>query len=177
MKTSVIKFGALLWMVAMLSGMESNAQASLNVKKTEDKAFRAFLKRDYAKSLELYKQLDTLAPDPVSWYDYWIGMCLLSSDNKLAAIPYLEKAKSGGHTSFVIDYYLGRAYLLAGRLEEAKMHLTSYADEFLANGINFEHKETIMSEGHRIHAEKSLENVRILLAECDARLSGNAALR
>jgi hypothetical protein len=172
MRTSFIPTKILLFAALALSSIQLSAQSSFNANKTEDKAMRAFVKRDYEKSLALFIQLDTLSPDPVAWYDYWIGMCLLSSENKLSAIPYLENAKKGGKTSFVIDYYLGRAYLLAGRVEEAKYYLTAYANEFAARGIKFEHKEVAVNEAHRIHVEKSLKDVYGYLAECDTKLNG-----
>lgn len=158
-----------LWLFCML-GLVLNAQAQtiLPVKKLEHKSFRAYLNKDYDKALAYLYQLDTISSEKAPVYDYWIGLCLLSTDNKLAAVPYLENARKSGKPSFVVNYYLGRAYMYAGRWEEAKACLNAYALEYLARGVKFTVKEKPVSEGHRVHVEKTLQDVYNLLAECHA---------
>lgn len=169
MKTKIIKIALLLAMSVLFLGIQSKAQSAKEIVKLQDKAYRAYLNKNYDKASRLLIQLDTISVDANAVYDYWIGMCLLSTDNKVSAIPYLEKAKQVGKTSFVVDYYLGRAYLYAGKFEEAKQHLIAYANEFSARGIRFR-KELVKSESHRIHVQKSLDDVYGFIAQCDTGL-------
>lgn len=167
MKTRTVKLGLLLLIAFTFSSFHLKAQKSLKIRILQDKAYKAYMKQDYNKAVAFLLQLDSIAPDPNAVYDYWIGMCLLSTEHKLDAIPYLENAKKVGKTSFVINYYLGRAYLFAGRTEEAKEHLSDYAREFSIRGVRFK-KETPLSEAHSIHVQKSLEDVNFFMAQCRA---------
>ncbi len=174
MKTKAITTGIVLILSSILFGTNANAQASVNLKKLEAKADRAYYKKDYKKALELFTRIDSLAHDPISYYDYRIGMCLLSTDNKLDAIPYLENAKKGGQLSFAIDYYLGRAYLFAAMHEEAKFYLSAYARQFMASGMQFTVNEAPTSAEHAVHVEKTMNDVYGFLAVCDGQLNGPA---
>jgi len=167
MKTRTIKIGLLLIVAFTFSSFHLKAQKVLKIRILQDKAFNAYLKQDYNKAVTCLLQLDSITPDSHAVYDYWIGMCLLSTEHKLAAIPYLEAAKKAGKTSFVINYYLGRAYLFAGRTEEAKEHFSAYAREFSIRGVRFK-KETPLSEAHSIHVQKSLEDVNFFMTQCRA---------
>lgn len=168
MKTRIIKTAFFILIAFTLSGFKANAQKSLKIRILQDKAFNAYLKQDYEKAVTCLLQLDSIAPDSHAVYDYWIGMCLLSTENKLAAIPYLEKAKQTGKTSFVINYYLGRAYLFAGRTEDARAHFNAYSKEFSIRGVRFK-KEVPLSVAHSIHTQKSLEDVNFFLAQCNGK--------
>lgn len=167
MKTRTTKLGLLLLVAFTFSSFHLKAQKSLKIRILQDKAYKAYLKHDYHKAVTCLLQLDSIAPDSNAVYDYWIGMCLLSTEHKLDAIPYLENAKKVGKTSFVINYYLGRAYFFAGRTAEAKDHFSAYAREFSIRGVRFK-KETPLSEGHSIHVQKSLEDVDFFLSQCRA---------
>lgn len=174
MKTQAIKFGMALVLGSILICSQTNAQSKINVRKLENQADKAFSNKDYTTSLELFKLVSKLSDDHAAYYEYRIGMCLLSTDNKLEAVAHLENAKKCGKTSFVIDYYLGRAYMFAGRYDEAKFYLGSYARQFIAYGISFRSKETPINEAHAVHAQKTMNDVYSFLAECDAALTSPA---
>lgn len=174
MKTQALKFGMVIMLGGMMICSQSNAQTKINLRKLENQADKAYRNKDYAKCLSLFLQIDSIAHDPHSYYDYRIGMCLLSTDRKLEAITYLENAKKEGKTSFVIDYYLGRAYMFAGRYNEAKFYLGAYARQFIAYGITFRVKETPINEAHAVHVQKTMNDVYGFLAECDAALTSPA---
>ena len=172
MKTKSIKTGIALIVAGMCISTQLSAQSTSSLRRLENKADKAYNNRQYAKSLALFLQIDNIANDPVSYYDYRIGMNLLSTDNKVDALPYLERAKAGGQTSFVIDYYLGRAYMFAGMYDHAKFYLSAYARQFVASGKTFGYKEVAASPEHAIHVEKTMNDVYGLLAQCDAELNG-----
>ena len=174
MKTQALKFGMALLLGSIMLCSQVNAQSKINVRKLENQAERAFRNKDYTTSLELFKLVSKHSDDHAAYYEYRIGMCLLSTDNKSEAITHLENAKKAGKTSFVIDYYLGRAYMFAGRFDEAKFYLGSYARQFIASEIIFKTKETPINEGHAIHAQKTMNDVYGFLAECDAALTNPA---
>jgi tetratricopeptide (TPR) repeat protein len=150
---------------------QATAQSKINVRKLENQADKAFRNKDYTTSLELFKLVSKHSDDHAAYYEYRIGMCLLSTDNKSEAVAHLENAKKCGKTSFVIDYYLGRAYMFAGRFDEAKFYLGSYARQFIAYGISFRSKEAPINEAHAIHTQKTMNDVYGFLAECDAALT------
>lgn len=174
MKTQTLKFGMALLLGSILVCSQTNAQSKINVRKLENQADKAFRNKDYATSLELFKLVAKHSNDHAAYYEYRIGMCLLSTGNKLEAVPYLENAKKAGKTSFVVDYYLGRAYMFAGRFDEAKFYLGAYARQFIAYGISFRKKEAPINEAHAIHSQKTMNDVYGFLAECDAALTNPA---
>ncbi len=170
MKSNSIRTYFLICSSALILGTQANAQQdAAYITKLENKSHKAYLAKDYHTALNCLLPLDTLVSYKSHVYDYWIGICLLSTENKLGAIPYLEHAQRSKRTSFVVNYYLGRAYLFAGRYEEAKKFLNIYARELNRRGTKFE-EEKVVSESHKIHVEKTLTDVYGLLAECEANL-------
>lgn len=171
MKTNTLKTYFFIVLSALLISINANAQQdAAYITKLENKSHRAYLAKDYDKALKCLLQLDTLVSYKSHVYDYWIGICLLSTENKLGAIPYLEHAERSNHTSFVVNYYLGRAYMFAGRYEEAKKFLNMYATELNMRGTKFE-EEKVISDSHKIHVEKTLSDVHNFLAECEMHLN------
>ena len=171
MKSNTLKTHFFVCLSALLLSISANAQQdAAYITKLENKSHRAYLNKNYQQALKCLLQLDTLVSYKSHVYDYWIGICLLSTENKLAAIPYLEHAERSNHTSFVVNYYLGRAYMFAERYEEAKNFLNVYAAELNMRGTKFE-EEKVVNDSHKIHVEKTLTDVYGLLTECETHLT------
>ncbi|MBI4931201.1 MAG: PD40 domain-containing protein [Bacteroidetes bacterium] len=105
---------------------------SQNVFSSEDdlkkQANKLFEEEDFTKAYPLFSQLLSLYPkDPQ--YNYKFGACLLfSSNDKEKAIPYIEYAakrqKQGADKE--VFFYLGKAYHLNYRFEDAIRAYTAY---------------------------------------------------
>ena len=78
-----------------------------------------FGENNYLRALPYYKQLTIL--DPANpYYNYQAGICYLyKNDEKELSILYLEKAKKQDAQLPRIDFFLGRAYHLNYRFDEA----------------------------------------------------------
>lgn len=78
-----------------------------------------FGEKNYLRALPYYKQLTVL--DPANpYYNYQTGICYLyKNDEKELSILYLEKAKTQDAQLPRIDFYLGRAYHLNYRFDDA----------------------------------------------------------
>lgn len=89
-----------------------------------DKALRAeadalFEKGAYAKAWPMYSQLVSLSPQDHE-LNYKFGACsIYGDDDKAKAIGYLKYAVSGPATSDLAWYFLGKAYQLDYRFDEA----------------------------------------------------------
>jgi len=79
----------------------------------------------YVKALRLYLLADSLQPNDPE-INYSIGVCYSNTDHKLAALPYLEKAKKGGITYPDLDFDLACSYHLAHRFNEALALFKTY---------------------------------------------------
>ncbi|MDX2196154.1 MAG: hypothetical protein NW207_07030 [Cytophagales bacterium] len=161
-----------LTIAILISGLSfiSNAQTKREIRRMEDHAMKAFSQLKYREALPIYLQLKSVSNDPTA-YDYMIGMCLLSTEQKSKAISYLESGKNHESTSFVVNYYLGRAYMIAGNYEKAESYLETYAYE-LKNYIK-KYNLTLrpqpnVPEDVKIHTEKSLDHANGFIAECQA---------
>ena len=158
-------------LTGLLISIGSFAQKDeISVVRLENKSHRAYLEKNYEKALDCLFQLDTLVSYNSHLYDYWIGVNLLSTDKKLAAIPYLEHAQRSNQTSYVVNYYLGRAYMFAGRYEEAKKYLATYELLLKASGKIFK-AEAVESEEHKIHVEKTLRDIKSFISECELHIN------
>jgi predicted Zn-dependent protease len=93
----------------------------------EDKiksATAAFDREDYAAAMPLYSQLLSLHPTDPN-YSYRFGVCMLfASADKGKALPFLEDASKDPKCEIDVWYYLGRAYHLNYRFDEA---ITAFA--------------------------------------------------
>ena len=72
----------------------------------------------YRKALNLFLKADSLLPDDPS-LNYSIGLCYSNIDQRLVALPYLEKAKTRGVVYPDLNFNLACSYHLAHRFEEA----------------------------------------------------------
>jgi hypothetical protein len=88
-----------------------------------------FSEQNYLRALPLYKKLVELHPDD-PYYNYQLGICYLyKNDEKEQAVIYLEKAKSLDPELPRIEFYLGRAYHLNYRFDEAIKYFNASLDE------------------------------------------------
>ena len=74
--------------------------------------------KQYFHALPIYLEIDSLDPG-VGVNDYHVGVCYLHSTKTKLALPHLEKALKEGNVPDEIYYYLGRAFHLNHRLDEA----------------------------------------------------------
>jgi cytochrome c-type biogenesis protein CcmH/NrfG len=101
-----------------------------------------------------------------------IGMCYLSTPSKHKALSYLLSASSQDETSFVVNYYLGRAYQIENRFEEAIAAYNAYLKSLEVAGIKFK-EEKASNEANKLHVEKTPEIVNSLISQCVAMKTGN----
>lgn len=131
----------------------------------------------------MFRKLDSITNNEYDYYDYMIGMCLLSTNDdshKIEAIQYLENYKINiqkhhvnntidynlerayTHTSFTIDYYLGRAYHFNKRYDEAKVYLYRYVKKLETSKIVFD-----VTTDSNIHSEKNTTDVYKYIVDCE----------
>jgi WD40-like Beta Propeller Repeat len=96
------------------------SQAEAESKKPE-LAEKAFLKKEYLTTIEMYSQLLKLdADDPV--YNYRKGVAIFhTNQNKLRALPYLKKAEVSPKTPYEVYYLMGRSYHLWSDFSKAQI--------------------------------------------------------
>ncbi len=172
MKNS-IKNLALVASVAAIV-FSARAESKKELKKLEKAAYASFVAQNYTEALSFFTKLDDLSKDKIR-YDYMIGMCLLSTENKHTALPYFRSAMVHPSSSFVINYYIGRSYMLAGNYKEANNYLTSYKTqliEYMAeNDFKFSIPASAINDNNRIHMEKTLDDVSALINTCSEKIS------
>jgi tetratricopeptide (TPR) repeat protein len=172
MKTSIksLTIGLIVAGVTFLS--EASAQTEKQIKQMEQEGLKAFRAQEYDKALSIYTKLDEVSSDPIK-YDYMIGMCYLSTDAKEKALSYLRTAKDHSETSWIVNYYLGRAYMVEGNYLEAGNYLKTYKDSLtvLMSEVNFKFKVkgALINEANRVHMEKTIEDVNGFIAICDSK--------
>ncbi|HEX8546911.1 MAG TPA: hypothetical protein VF691_08125, partial [Cytophagaceae bacterium] len=117
-----------LLLVMVLSG-QANAQDknSKRIRIQEERALSYFQNKEYRKSLNLFLKINAVSKDTTD-NNYLIGMCYLSTNQKLKALPYLVAAEEAKAASFVVYYYLGRAYHLNHDFDKAIKNLQIYKD-------------------------------------------------
>src|ERR1041385_3000739 len=116
---------ALLFVVAFLciSGSVLAQKHDKNKSKQEDKwledAEYYFADKNYLRALPLYKNLSEAHPDN-PYFHYQLGICYLAKeDEKEKAVTELEEAKKGDPELPRVDFYLGRAYHLNYKFDDA----------------------------------------------------------
>jgi hypothetical protein len=89
-------------------------------------ASAAFDREDYSAAMPLYSQLLALHPTDPN-YSYRFGVCMLfASADKGKALPFLEDASKNPKCEIDVWFYLGRAYHLNYRFDEAIVAFTKY---------------------------------------------------
>lgn len=157
---------AISFFISGLMFTQTYAQSKRKLNKLETQAYRAFGNGDYKLALNLFMHLDSTKVDNGNYFDYMIGMCYLSTSESHKALTYLKNAKKEGQTSFVIDYYIGRAFFLDKNYIEAEKYLKAYLSELSALNYTFVAKEEKTKE-NSIHLEKSKNDVLCLVTICE----------
>jgi outer membrane protein OmpA-like peptidoglycan-associated protein len=116
--------GSFAFLVFSLTSTLAQTEIEKKVKKAD-----ALLNiKEYKQALPLYQELDKLAPkDPPT--NYAIGVCYANLPNEQAkAIPFLEFALKSKNADVPprANYYLGKAYHMSGKFEEAVESFTTY---------------------------------------------------
>lgn len=102
----------------------------------------------------MYKELVKREPDD-ALYNYRLGYCYIRTNyDKTAAIPYLETASKNTKTQADVWFWLGRAYHLANKFDEAIQAYTKYKELVPKN------KEESDKADHSI---EQCENAKILI--------------
>lgn len=114
--------------------LESNAQFNSDFKKKYKQAYEYIDNEDFQSALPVFLNLDSLAPENAN-INFNVGLCYVSSTlDKIKAIPFLEKAIKNISLEYIGNYdettapvfayyYLGRAYMIAYRIDEAIEYL------------------------------------------------------
>ena len=165
MKSPILKI-VLVFIVTVVLFGSVDAQSKRELRRLENKAYKAFNQRDYSGALTQFLHLDSIAADSGNYFNYMIGMCYMSSSEQYKALSHLVLAKNGNETSFVVDYYLGRSYLINKNFEAAEFHLRAYIKQLSVRKIKFINKEEVTGI-NRIHFEKSMNDVVALIALCN----------
>lgn len=104
--------------------------------KKPEQAEKAFLKKDYQTTINIYSQLLELDPnDPI--YNYRLGIAIFYTEqNKLKALPYFKKAEAGQQIPYEIYYYLGIIYHSWADFDKAQKALTTYKTKAKPNEVS-----------------------------------------
>ncbi len=142
------------------------------IKKKQHEALNLFETHHYTEALNLYMEIEPQVKDK-GMVDYMIGMCLLSSPEKDKALSYLKAAEETHRPSFVIHYYLGRAYFDAEQYHKAYQYLSLYNEELThAYGFVFKPYDTSnIPQENLIHYQKSSAEVTKLINICRSHLT------
>lgn len=168
MKSTIKNLAIVASVVAIV--YSAKAQTTSELKKLEKSAFATFSAQNYTEALVLFTKLDNLSADQTR-YDYMIGMCLMSSENKESALPYLRSAINHETTSFVINYYLGRAYMNQENYIEAGHYFQTYKEQLreYMNETGFRFKKissSTINDNNRIHMEKTVQDINGFIILC-----------
>ena len=103
--------------------LKSHAEAE---NKKPEQAAKAFLKKDYKTSGEIYSQLLSLDPDD-ELVNYRKGVSTyFTEQNKLKALPFLQKAENKPTIPYDVYYYLGMTYHSWADFDKAHKAFAAY---------------------------------------------------
>jgi hypothetical protein len=119
MRRALILLVALSCFSAELSAQKNNKKKNKQEENWLENAEYFFSEKNYLRALPYYKELSE-AHDDDAYFHLQLGICYLyKGDQKELAIVQLEKAKSLDPEIPRIDFYLGRAYHLNYKFDEA----------------------------------------------------------
>jgi len=111
----------------------TTAQNKMRIIEMEREAEANFNAKSFHTALPIFKILDSLKPKNQN-YLYKLGVCYVAIDDNLNAVKYLEQClKNSDSHPAAFNYYLGRAYHLSHRLDDAIVHYSLYQQEFKNN--------------------------------------------
>ena len=124
----------LLVLIAM-SVFNSFSQVKSKVKWEPEDADEHFKNQNYVMALPMYKELVRREPDDVQ-YNYRLAFCYMHTTiDKIAGIPFLEKAVKNPKCPPDSWYWLGKAYHLANKFPEAIAAYTKYKELMVKNKV------------------------------------------
>ncbi len=89
---------------------------------------KLFKEEKFVEAYPIYSQLVIRTPHDLQ-YNYRLGVCtIFSIANKELAVPFLENAMNSSEVENEVHYYLGKAYLLSYRFEEAAKQFKLYKE-------------------------------------------------
>lgn len=108
----------------------ANAQATYqSEKELKNKGDGLFAAANYSEAYSIYSQLVIRNPKDAD-YNYHLGVCIIySAADKEQAIPFLELAAVNSDIEKEVFYYLGKAYLLTYRFENAITQFKIYKEK------------------------------------------------
>jgi hypothetical protein len=109
----------LMLTVLLITSFTSATAQGADVKEVKKEADRRFDEEDYDGAYKLYSQLVANFPkDPV--FNYRLGVCMIYSEpDKKKALPYLKSAAANEEAPKEALFYLGKAYHVNYRFDEA----------------------------------------------------------
>jgi outer membrane protein OmpA-like peptidoglycan-associated protein len=113
----------------LLSTESKSQNNKKEARKLTEQGNELYLIEKYHEALDLFLKADQLEPN-VPMLSYSIGLAYSQTDQRLKALPYLEKAKQAGLPYPDIDFNLGHSYLLAHKFNEAIKCLEAYKKNF-----------------------------------------------
>lgn len=115
----------LIRLFTLLLALMPIAVISQSSKEIEEEAVYYFTNKDYKKAYDLYDKLNAKNPKELD-YKFRLGYCCLYyPEKKKRAIEIFEEIKKGKKTKD-IDYYLGKAYHVNYRFQDAVKELDAY---------------------------------------------------
>lgn len=166
MRNTVNKLATAVLVIA--SVIASVAQSGRKLRAKENKAIAIFKEHKFSEALPLLLSLKEKSK--TTDFDYMIGICYIGSAESEKALPYFRSALNSEYKTFVINYYIGRAYMLQGNYIEAVNYLTKYQVELKqvmeATSLKFKKTGLEENEVNKIHNEKTPERVASILSEC-----------
>ena len=121
------RYFTLLFSVVLLALLPVHLRAQVTTEEDVIKnAAAAFDQENYGKAMPLYSQLLANHPNDPN-YNYRFGVCMLfASSDKGKALPFLEEASKNPKCEVDVWFYLGRAYHLNYRFDEAIVAFNKY---------------------------------------------------
>ncbi len=105
-------------LIILFLAVINHSVAQQSDKATEEKALAYFNQNQYSEALPLFSQLLSLYPKD-DRYNFYYAACLIETNQQIdKAIKYLQFAESK-NSAPIIRYYLGRAYHLSYKFDEA----------------------------------------------------------
>jgi outer membrane protein OmpA-like peptidoglycan-associated protein/tetratricopeptide (TPR) repeat protein len=143
-------FNYLLFTIIYLYGYQTSYSQNDHHKKLEHEAKELVRAEEYIQALSLYLKLDSMLPNN-AYYNYRTGICYLNSHNRAKSLPYLEKASQLGYKDNDFNLYLGEAYHLNHKFDQAISCFQHYKDS----------SEVRPLEHHHAHKGKKKEAVNV----------------
>lgn len=120
------KYFVVLFSVVLMAFLPARLHAQATEADVIRNAAAAFDRQDYAAAMPLYSQLLSNHPKDPN-YSYRFGVCMLfASADKGKALPFLEDASKDPKCEVDVWFYLGRAYHLNYRFDEAIVAFNKY---------------------------------------------------